>query len=159
MGIGVRAGNVSPLPHRSTLTRPAPAAKIRGSAYQFPDSSAVEQVTVNHWVGGSIPSRGAMKNKRPCSDAGPFVFGRSFLLVGAAMTTLAMRASSVRCQHVQLVSAFVGMRIEFDRPAKCGNRARSITDLQSPVAYAVPRAGRARMLEHQLRENRIGRIR
>ena len=27
----------------------------------FPGSSAVEQVTVNHLVGGSIPSRGANK--------------------------------------------------------------------------------------------------
>jgi hypothetical protein len=48
------------LPHRNILTQPPPTPKISGSAYQFPDSSAVEQVTVNHWVGGSIPSRGAI---------------------------------------------------------------------------------------------------
>ncbi len=31
--------------------------------FGFPDSSAVEQVTVNHWVGGSSPSRGANSRK------------------------------------------------------------------------------------------------
>ena len=38
------------------LTLPTPASTLRALS---PVAQSVEQVTVNHWVGGSSPSRGA----------------------------------------------------------------------------------------------------
>ena len=63
-------------PHRNTLTPETDSSRenTRLPPYQIPpDSSAVEQVTVNHWVGGSIPSRGAITAKAS-QRCGPFSF-------------------------------------------------------------------------------------
>ena len=57
----------------------------------FPGSSAVEQVTVNHWVGGSNPSRGANSTVRVSSSSLHFHAARR---VGILLTSPRRRFSA-----------------------------------------------------------------